>query len=285
MNNDHSRRFIFNQTDVRGDIVCLDASLETLFKNHDYPAPVKNLLSEALVAVVLMGSIIKFKGRLVLQARSNGPIKLLMAEVNDQQQIRGYAQYNDVPARGSTPVSELLSNGTLAVTIEPDKGESYQSLVPMNHPTLSACLEHYFQQSEQLNTLIRLVADDHRGSGMLLQQLPPQRVQDQAQRSEDWTRLMLLGDTASSQELLTLSPVELLSRLYHQEDIRLLDEKAVDFFCSCSESRMANALISLGETELDALFGETPTITMNCDICATERSFTRQSLADVLSDA
>jgi molecular chaperone Hsp33 len=282
LNTNVSRRFIFNQTDVRGEIVHLDTSLQELFRNHDYPAPVRDLLSQALVAVVLLGSIIKFKGRLVLQARSEGPITLLMAEVTDQQHIRGYAQFNETLKAMSGTVQDMLGNGTLAITIEPLKGESYQSLVPIKEGTLGECLEHYFQQSEQLNTLIRLVADKESASGMLVQQLPPQLIRDPILRNENWTRLLLLGDSVSSHELLSLDSVEVLQRLYHQEDVKLLEKKAITFVCTCSDARMASALKSLGSDELDSLFEETPIVKMNCEICATARSFTRQRLTELM---
>ncbi|MDA0790057.1 MAG: Hsp33 family molecular chaperone HslO [Proteobacteria bacterium] len=282
MATDLSHRFIFNQTDVRGDIVRMEQSFHDLIAGHDYPPVVANLLGEFLAAAVLLGNTIKFTGRLILQARSEGAVSMLMAEVTHDRKVRGVAQLAGGADAGASDFSELLRGGTLAVTVEPDAGQRYQSLVPMSGGTLGECLEHYFSQSEQLNTFIRLAADGAMATGILVQQLPPQLVPRGPQRDEDWNRLHLLAETLTPGELLSLDHLTVLSRLFAQEDIKLLDERPVAFECRCSEARMANALVALGETEINAIFADKPEVTLTCEICKTERSFGQAEISAML---
>jgi molecular chaperone Hsp33 len=274
---DVSQRFIFDDTDIRGDIVSLSGCFKEIITDNDYPPGVAALLGEFLVASVLMSSTIKFEGRLVLQARGKGDLSLLMAEVTHDRQIRGIARYKqDV----STPdMQTLFAGGALAVTIEPANGERYQSLVPIAGSKLSDCLEHYFEQSEQLSTSITLASAHDAVSGLLLQQLPSQLV---TERANQWQHVTVLTNTLTDEELITLSGTDVLSRLFVEEQVRLLDENNIQFRCTCSTERTARALVLIDSAELDAMFDETAVIEMNCEFCSKQYAFSRQTLTEVL---
>ncbi|MBV1879309.1 MAG: Hsp33 family molecular chaperone HslO [Pseudomonadales bacterium] len=277
---DKAQRFIFDNTDVRGELVQLDKSYQQILAANQYPTIVANLLGEFLVASVLLSSTIKFAGRLTLQARSQGQISLLMAESTHQQHIRGIARVADEITTDN--FLELFDNGSLAVTIEPDKGERYQSIVPFSGTSLASCLEHYFQQSEQLNTLIKLSANAEYASGMLVQQLPEQRVVDQEQRKQQWQHIVILGQTLKNTELLSLENHQLLSRLYPHDAVRLLSHQSVSFQCSCSFERSGRALMLLEAEELQSLFDTTELVQTQCEFCGKTYKFSQASLTKLL---
>jgi len=172
---DSSTRFVFVDADVRGNIVRLGDSFKQMTAPHDYPHEVQELLGEFLAAALLLSDTIKFEGRLTLQANGQGNIRLLMAEATHEGAVRGIAQLEEAaPANAfmDKNLLQLLSGGTLTVTVEARGRERYQSIVPLLGETLAECLESYFQQSEQLNTFITLSADSTQATGMLIQQLP-----------------------------------------------------------------------------------------------------------------
>lgn len=275
---DISQRFLFDATDIRGDIVQIKQSYRDLVANHDYPVEVQHLLGEFVVAGLLLGSTIKFKGRLILQVRSQGAVPLLMVEVTHRHTFRGIARLTESAAVAGQDFSELFTGGSLVVTVDPDDGERYQSLVPMDGADLAACLMHYFAQSEQLSTWLLLTADDHGAAGFLLQQLPKQLVQADKQRQADWQHVRVMGESLKTEELRTLSVEQILNRLYHDQNVRLLSENSVGFECSCSRERMASALISLGEAELDDLFKDQTEVELNCEFCNSRYSFDRAGI-------
>jgi len=275
---DFSQRFLFDKTDIRGDMVHLDQSYLAVAER--YPPAVAKLLGQFLSASVLLGSTIKFDGRLVLQARGAGELKLVVAECRFNGDIRGVARLNGEAA--SDDFSALLGDGTLVMTIESASGQSYQSLVPLSGENLAACLEFYFLQSEQLATRIWLSSDLQRAGGLLLQQLPRQLVMDPAVRARQWEHVTILAATTTSEELLDLAPAALLQRLYVEDPVRLTDLKPIQFQCSCTPARTANALVLLGQDEVDDLFDELPKVVIDCEFCGHQYTFTKDSLAETL---
>ena len=289
---DSSTRFVFVDADVRGNIVRLGDSFKQMTAPHDYPREVQELLGEFLAAALLLSDTIKFEGRLTLQANGKGNVRLLMAEATHEGAVRGIAQLEEaVPASAfkDKNLRQLLSEnqlsvGTLTVTVEAKGRERYQSIVPLQGETLAECLESYFKQSEQLNTFIRLSANSTQATGMLIQQLPVQMEQDLAQRADRWQTIQVLAGTITEAELKTDANVVLLQHLFADENIQMFGETSVRFECSCSEQRMAGALVSLGELELASLFQEHQTLALTCEFCGANYNIDDKKLMHLVTE-
>ncbi len=177
--------FIIENLGVSGRLAVLGPVVEAIVARHDYPEPVAALLSETFVLAATLASSIKYDGVFTLQAQGNGPLRLLVADVTSEGHIRGYAgldrgRFEALSAKSPTnPVPRLLGAGHLAFTV--DQGtdtERYQGIVDLAGPTLAACAQHYFRQSEQIETLIRLAVGTapgpRRAAALMLQRLPKQ---------------------------------------------------------------------------------------------------------------
>jgi molecular chaperone Hsp33 len=256
-------RFIFDATDIRGEWVQLDQSYRDALTHHHYPPAVRRLTGEFLAAVSLLGATLKFDGAIILQARSDGEIPLIMAEANSRQELR--AIVHGAEQAVSEDFQGLLGAGTLSITIDPAGGQRYQGIVPLDGDSLAACLESYFRQSEQLPTRIWLAADGNRAGGLFLQELPTTGAVEE--RAAQWQHLNALAATVRSEELLELPGEVLLHRLFHQEQLRLLRSESVQFRCSCSRARTETMLISLGRDELEQILVESGEIAVNCEFC------------------
>ncbi|MGD8176398.1 Hsp33 family molecular chaperone HslO [Marinimicrobium sp. ARAG 43.8] len=273
--NDVLHRFLFDECDVRGEIVTLGDSYQEVMNNNPYPGGVRELLGECLAAASLLSTTLKFNGLISLQAQGDGPVSMVMAECNHHQDLRGIvrlANPNDRPqGRG---VGELLGKGVMAITIEPEKGERYQGVVPMDSDSLAHCLEHYFFQSEQLKTRLWFASDGRACTGLMLQALPTPRHADADANAEHWETLGTLAGTVTPEELLALSHAELLYRLFNEYRLRLFDPAPLRFACGCSRERSANALLSLGREELLALLQEQGgKIGIDCQFCNQHYAF------------
>ena len=260
-------RFVFERTDVRGELVRLDASWRAVLERQQYPAPVRELLGEALAAVTLLSATIKFDGFLHLQLRGDGPVDLVLVEVTAQRTVRGLARWSgEVPA---TPFAAQVGRAWLTLTIDPGTGrERYQGLVAVEQHSLAATLEDYFRQSEQLATRLWLAADARCAAGMLLQRLPESTADPDA-----WNRDVVLGETLTASELLTLSSRDLLRRLFHQEDLRLFEPEPVSFRCRCSRERIATVLRGLGYDEVRDILEEQGEVSVTCEFCSQTHAF------------
>ena len=264
---DTLRRFIFEKLPVQGRYVHLDASWRAVLERQDYPAPVRTLLGEAMAAMALLSTTLKFDGAITLQVQGNGPLHLLVVQCTSRLSLRGLARWHgDLPDSG---LQKLLGESRLALTIEPaGRGERYQSVVPLEGETLAASLEGYFQRSEQLPTRLWLTAGADCASGLLLQVMP------ERQRNPDaWQHVTVLADTVTSKELKTLSAEQLLQRLYHEEDVRLFEATPVAFRCQCSRERIEATLRSLGAEEMHSILREQGKVHVDCEFCGRGYDF------------
>jgi len=280
--NDLLHRFIFDNTDIRGEIITLQDSIGEMQKGKVYPTHIQPLLGEFMAAVALLSSSLKFDGLLTLQARGDGPAPLIVAEANNNKKLRGIIKMNDdLPILG-TDLPSLVGKGVLSITIDPAKGNRYQGIVPLDRPSLADCLEHYFEQSEQLPTRLWLASDGKVASGLLLQQLP-QQLNDQNTNKEAWTNRVQLANTITAEELLSLDHKHVLTRLFHEEGVRFFEPQAFSFDCSCSKQRSSGALQHLGQADAELLLLEQGIISVDCEFCGFQYTYDKQDLEAIFT--
>src|SRR5690554_6686691 len=220
---DHLYRFIFEHENVRGEIAHLDDAYQAVLARGDYPPVLQRLLGQAMAAAALLASTIKFRGSLIMQVQGDGPLTLLVAQATSRGGLRALARWEG-ELDEQADVGELCRNGRLVITIDPDNGERYQGVMPLERGTLAGAIDFYFLTSEQLPTRVWLTADGTRAAGMLVQRLPGESGDKDA-----WNRAEKLAETITDDELLQLSAPEIIHRLYHEEDIRLFDPSPFHF--------------------------------------------------------
>ena len=269
------RRFVFEDIGVRGLWVRLSVSWQTAKQYQHCPDNVQFLLGQALSAVVLLSSTIKFNGSMILQVQGDGALKTLVAQATHDRKIRGLIRGNDTVTSGSLP--EMFGEGRLVLTVSSENAQPYQGIVPLQGDNLAEVLETYFAQSEQLNTRLWLFADGNRASGLLLQELPTQ-LKDKA----DWERIEMLANTITEREILDLGCEDLLYRLFNEEKVRVFDGEPVAFDCACSRTKIENTLRMLGRTELDSILLERGHIDVNCEFCNQHYQFDRIDVEQLL---
>jgi molecular chaperone Hsp33 len=171
MTNDILHRFIFENEPVRGEYVKLDESVQTILAQHDYPPVIKKLLGESLCVAALLSAVIKFTGRLTVQFRGKGKLKLLLAQCDEQSQLRGLAKYDESITQEE--LAAAFTDGVLVIMLDSGvKGQRYQGVVEWKGDSLAESIEHYFQHSEQLATRIWLTSNEQSAFGYLLQVAP-----------------------------------------------------------------------------------------------------------------
>ena len=144
--NDTLQRFIFESTDIRGEITTLSSSYQDLLALQKYPPQVELLFGEFLAAASLLSSSLKHRGMITVQANGSGPITAIMAECSQDNKLRGIVRGNFDNLGSLSTLPELLGKATLAITLEPEGRERYQGVVPLDEDNLSKCLEFYFNK-------------------------------------------------------------------------------------------------------------------------------------------
>ena len=273
--NDCAQKFLIETADARGVIVHLTHSFRTILEKHDYPPIIQQYLGEMLLAATLLMEMIKLNGRLTIQFQSDGALKMLVAQINDEGHLRALAQWDN-----STEESELkdaFSNGQLVMTIfENTREKPTQSIVALEHRSVAEALAHYFLQSEQLPTLFSFAIKDDKASGMLLQKLPEKNSPDNA-----WEILAKKFQSIDPRELLFDNNISFLKHHLATDDVRVFDLKKLSFHCGCTIGKMENAIAVIGEAEASAILGEKSEIVVTCEYCNHEYAFDREAVEKI----
>lgn len=275
--NDKLYRYLFQNRAVRGEWVRMNKSFGETLNTHHYPLPVQNLLGEMMVATSLLTATLKFNGHITVQVQGDGPLKLALVNGTDTQQIRALARLQGGITDDMT-LHQMIGKGVLVITITPEDGERYQGVVALDKPTITECLEEYFERSEQLKTQLIIRTGEFNGepvaAGMLLQIMP-----DGSGSPDDFSHLATLTFTVKNEELFGLTAEEMLYRLYHEERVELYEPQAVTFHCGCSAERSGAALLLISDEEINEILAEhNGSIDMQCECCGTHYFFNREAI-------
>jgi molecular chaperone Hsp33 len=285
--------FQIEDTSVRGRIARLgDGVLDSILKRHDYPRWAAYLLGEAVTLAVLVSASLKLDGKVLVQAQSDGPVSLLVAEARSDGGVRGYLRLNkpkwdelERVNKGQRPhIPQVLGSGVLALLLQPNDPDQapWQSMVPIEGATLADCAQMWFSQSEQVPTRVRLAVAEvsqpggvkrWRSGGALIQQV----AGDAARGSTDepWENARHLFDTIEDMELVDpdVSSGTLLFRLFHEAGVRLEEPKALSDKCTCSEEKLLDTIRQMDRGEIKTLANEDGAITADCQFCGRHYSF------------
>lgn len=265
---DRVQPFLFEHLDIRGAVVALEETWRGLTQKRRYPAPVARLLGEMSAITALIAANLKQPGRLTLQLRGEGPVSLLVLNCDEQLRLKGMARWAEPVLDLPAPI--LLGHGQLLLSLDAaGMRQPYQSMVPLQGERIAEIFEHYLTQSEQTPTRLFLAASEQRAAGLFLQKLPAADERDE----DGWNRIQMLAGTLRPEELLTLTPVALLTRLFPEEDIRVFDPRPATHHCPEDPEKIHAMLRSLGRAECEAILADHGEVHVRDDLCNRDYRF------------
>lgn len=267
---------------ARGRLARVGPVLESILANHGYPPVIERLLAEALVMTALLGTMLKEPGgQITVQAQTEaGIVDLLVCDYLGGE-LRGYVKHDPERLAEAGPNPSLFSlfgKGYLAITFDQAATkERYQGIVPLEGGSLAEAAQHYFSQSEQIPSLVRLAVDDtgHVAGGILLQHLPEgeegrERLHTRLDHPE-WEHVRVLAETIRANELFDQElPLEtLLWRLFHEEEeVRVLATVALSKGCRCSFDYVRDVIARFGPDERSDMVDDDGFISVDCEFCS-----------------
>lgn len=282
---------------LRGRIIRLGSALDGIVKRHDYPLPVATLLAETLTLAALLAGMLKYKGVFTLQAKGDGAVTMLVADISTEGALRGYAQFDtnheifragpsssEAVESSAQTARELLNDGHLAFTVDQGLEDRYQGIVELAGDTLADFVQHYFRQSEQIDTGFEIAAmktsTGWRAGGIMLQRLPEAATPIKANEEDDWRRAMILLDSVTPHELTdpALSTEDLLFRLFHDEEVRVFEAQELEDKCRCSKDRVEGMLKALPPEEIAAMKADKGA-EVKCEFCGRDYVFSVEALS------
>lgn len=279
--------FIFDDLEIKGEIVQLHDVYNELFKNKNFPRSIEKLLCQLVLVSNLLSVNLKQKADITVEIRGVGLLKYAVINSDHKLNFRGTANHSISDPTIDYSFKELVGeNSILLITVCPDKGEPYQGIVEVTGYNLSDTLENYFLRSQQINTKIMLEIDinskEKFGAGLLVQSLP----NDDPEHEDDFNTVNHLVNTLTKKELLELETDEILFRLFNQFQVRLFDAKPVNFKCLCSREKCINTLKTLGKEDVLGAFNSNnqdgnKIFSMKCSQCGVEYIFNEDDVRDI----
>jgi len=280
---DQLKKYLFEDRSTRIESVHMQQAWQSAQAHHHYPPSVAALLGELVAASTLLAATLKFDGSLLLQLQGDGAIALMVVECRADLSIRATVKMRDRSMPIQRDLQSLLNPGGTAkfiVVLDPPKNtpgrQAYQGIVPLEGETIAQALEQYMLRSEQLETRIWLAADTNCSTGLLLQRLPLQGGNQQAEilgADESWQRAQRLAETLSTKEMLEVSQETLLHRLFWEETLLTFEARPIVWQCSCTRERVADMLRMLGRTEVEDILQTQGKIEVACEFCGQPYQF------------
>lgn len=298
-NFDTCASFHINNGAFFGRFVRLDKVLSDIFTHRAYSPTAAGILAESTALAALLSGIIKYDGLFTFQTKSDGPVGMIVVDVSSDGTIRASANYDEDRINAAKALRKtealdeasphFLGNGYLAFTFDQGNGtQIYQGVVDIRGKTLADCAMRYFQQSEQIETHLKLYLQkpaegqtNWKAAGILLQKLPEKggKIDNETDIAEAWNEAVIFLDSLRSDEVFNpeLSSRDILHRLFHAHDLQTEIIRHYQFGCRCSRDKLQNILQAMKPEEIDSL-AEKGKIVAECSFCGQKYSFEKGEL-------
>lgn len=262
--------------------------VEEARKHHGLWPTASAALGRMMTASLMMARMNKNNEKMTTTINGGGPIGTMITVTNGDGNIKGFVAnpevhytYNDT---GKLAVGVAVGNqGTLQVVRDMGLKEPFVGTVPLQTGEIGDDFTYYFAVSEQAPSVVSLgvlVNDTNEilsSGGMIIQLLPEATEEDIAYIENQVKSMAPISSLIQEGK----TPEEILQSLF--EDVKILETQDVFFHCDCSKERMEQALITLGEKEIQAMIQEDHGCEICCHFCNTKYHFSEEDLEKLIA--
>lgn len=249
-------------------------------------------LGRTMSAAVMMGSMLKGADKLTVKIEGDGPLGLILVDTNAKGEVRGYVTnpqtHFDLNSKGKLDVRRAVgTSGFMSVVKDMGMGEFFTGQVPIVSGEIGEDFTYYFASSEQIPSSVGvgvLVNPDNSilaAGGFIIQLMPG---------TDDETISLIekrLTEIPPVSKLIEkgLTPEELLYELFGSDNVNILERIPVSFKCTCSKERFANAIISLGASEIQDMIEKEGKAEAQCHFCNETYCYSQEELESLKENA
>ena len=264
-------------------------------RRHETAPTASAALGRMLTGAALLGASLKEFDRLTVRIDGDGPIGGITVEANNSGEVRGYVRNPEaeLPPKpdGKFDVSGIVGSGMFHVNRESGfelglHHKPYVGSVPIVSGEIAEDFAFYLAKSEQIPSAVLL--------GVLLQNKEPfvtaaGGVMIQMMPGVNDNIVTMIEDTVSRAPHLTTvikegaTPEDLLELVLGIIDFEILDEKPVDFKCSCSFERAVSMISALGPDEVTSMIEEDKGAVMTCGFCNETYRLDEADLSEIIN--
>ena len=263
-------------------------------RRHETSPTVSAALGRMLTGTLLLGATFKDFDRLTVKIEAEGPVGGITCEATKEGTVRGYVRnpVAELPANqhGKFDVSGIVGGGNFYVIRESGFGiglrpDPYVGSVPIVSGEIAEDFAYYLAKSEQipsavmLGVLLKSVEPFVAASGGVMVQMMPganphiiTMIEDTIAHAPHLTSV--IGDSGTAEDLIRLALGEI--------PYEVLEERDVEFRCTCSPEKAVVMLEALGRDEIASMIAENGGTKMNCGFCNAIYSFNEKDLGSLL---
>lgn len=271
--------------EIRVYVVDATEMVKTAQEKHDTWSTATAALGRGMIGATLLGVTLKGEDKLTVRIEGGGPIGYLLIDSNAKGETKGYIKNPHVSLplndKGKLDVRGAVgTEGSLTISKDIGMKNPFVGQVPLVSGELGEDFTYYMAHSEQIPTAIGLsvlVNPDETvkaAGGFMIQVLPGASDETIGKIEEAISDLPLVSRLMEEGE----KPEAILERLIPDGSANILEEMPVSFTCDCSKERFENALVTLGETELQAMIDENHGAEAECHFCRTKYHYSEEEL-------
>ena len=287
---------------IRGRMASVGTAATAIIERHEYPDLVGRLQAEALALAACLSSTLKFDGVFTLQAKGDGLVRTLFADITESGNLRGYCAVDEdqsqlaalqlaQPNDEAVHIAPLMGSGYIAFTVDDDAtGGRYQGIVELDGPHLSSAAMRWFENSEQTDTMVLCAAEKGssgwQASALILQRIATEggdaasAVGAKVASDDAWHMAKTLLSSVTRAELLDpdLTSEEIIFRLFNSMAPHVAPARAVTDQCRCDVQKIESMLTQLSVDDVNDLADPDGVLHITCEFCKTERVFNKNDL-------
>ena len=287
--NDKLISFTLENSLVKGRIVKLNNSIDTIIKRHGYPRILSLIIAETLSITCCIGSTLKLDGIFTMQLNSKGIIKSIVADFTTSGELRCYANFNEKDIKSYDKVQnynlqDLMSEGHLALTFfSSDSDKRYQGIVPIQDGSISRSTQYYFENSEQIDTEILCFAEILNGkwssASIMIQNIPLNTINIETEKKAyNLSKVFLKSLTANE----ILSPInsmeDILYKLFNSFKIKIHKYLEIIEKCRCNLEKIEQTIKNISNEQIKDLIYEDGSLEIKCEFCKNTRKYLKSDL-------
>ena len=262
-------------------------------RRHQTSPTVSAALGRMLTGTLLLSATLKEFDRLTVKIECDGPVGGITCEATNEGTVRGYVKNSiaELPAKsnGKFDVSGIVGKGTFYVIRESGfeiglHRDPYIGSVPIVSGEIAEDFAFYLAKSEQIPSAVML--------GVLLKNAAPfvtasGGVMIETMPGANEHIITMIEDTIAHAPHITSvienngSPEDLIRLALGEIDYEILDEREVEFRCTCSQAKAIQMIEALGKDEIASMIAENNGAIMSCGFCNETYQITEDELRDM----
>lgn len=261
-------------------------------------------LGRVLTGAGIMGLMLKNESdKLTVIFKGDGPAKQILATSFADGRVKGYVAnpYVDLPLNeaGKLDVGGSLGIGELTVVKDLGLREPYVGTIALVDGEIADDLTAYYYISEQQNTAISLgvkVDTDcsvMAAGGMIIQMLPDAEegaVDALEEMLTDLPPITTLVEEAAKaaegqgeEKMLSYMMERIFGQMPEAYRVDGLEFRDLRWECDCSEERLEQVLMTIGEKDLTDIIEEDGQAELVCQFCCKKYHFDKEHLERILA--